>query len=175
MSEPAMTDFRMFAGYNDWANKRLYEAAARLPDTSYRAARGVYFGSLHGTLNHILVADRIWMRRFTREGPLPVRLDEILYDELPALTAARHEEDERIIAYTAGLNEAELDSAITYETVTNPAPQTQKLRNALAHFFNHQTHHRGQAHAVLTMTGGNQAAPPLDLLIFQRQAEIGLP
>jgi len=123
MSEPAMTDFRMFAGYNDWANKRLYEATARLPDASYRAAVGVYFGSLHGTLNHTLVADRIWMRHFTCEGPLPVRLDEILHDELPALTEARHHEDERIIAYIAGLNEAELDSAITYETVTNPALQ----------------------------------------------------
>ena len=63
--------YRMFAGYNAWCNERLYEAAARIPDTEYRADRGVYFRSLHGTLNHLLVGDRIWMRRFTAQGEVP--------------------------------------------------------------------------------------------------------
>ena len=58
----------MFAGYNRWANERLYEAASKLSDADYRADRGAFFKSMHGTLNHLLVGDRIWMRRFTGEG-----------------------------------------------------------------------------------------------------------
>src|SRR5260370_22332210 len=91
--------FAMMAGYNRWANERLYEAARALPDADYRAQRGAFFGSLHGTLNHLLVADRIWMHRFTGNGPAPTRLDEILFEDLAALEAARIEEDERIVAH----------------------------------------------------------------------------
>jgi uncharacterized damage-inducible protein DinB len=57
--------FNMLAAYNGWANRRLYAAAAELPDEAYRADRGAFFKSVHGTLNHLLVADRIWMKRFT--------------------------------------------------------------------------------------------------------------
>ncbi|MGD9743229.1 MAG: DinB family protein [Dongiaceae bacterium] len=70
--------FEMMAGYNQWANRRIYEAVARLPDADYRADRGAFFGSLHGTLNHLLGTDRIWMRRFTGAGEAP-SLDLILY------------------------------------------------------------------------------------------------
>ena len=69
--------FDMLALYNRWANNRLYEAAAQLPDEDYRADRGAFFRSVHGTLNHVLVGDRIWMRRFTGEGEAPTRLDAI--------------------------------------------------------------------------------------------------
>src|SRR6476661_5713110 len=73
--------YRMFAGYNAWCNARLYAAAAALSDADYRANRGVFFKSLHGTLNHLLVGDRIWMRRFTGEGEVPPSLDAVLYDD----------------------------------------------------------------------------------------------
>jgi uncharacterized damage-inducible protein DinB len=164
----------MFAAYNRWANERLYEAAAKLSDDDYRAERGAFFGSLAGTLNHVLVADRIWMRRFTGEGPSPTRLDEILFDSLPELAAARREEDERIIGWVEGLSEAQLAGAFSYRTLTRPANITQPLSPALAHFFNHQTHHRGQAHTLLTIAGGHDAAPPMDLIYFQRETGIGL-
>ncbi len=166
--------FAMFAAYNRWANDRLYKAAARLPDTDYRADRGAFFGSLHGTLNHILVGDRVWMRRFTREGPQPTRLDEILFDTLPALAAARRDEDARIIAWVDGLSEADFSGTFSYRTLTRPTEITQPLAPALAHFFNHQTHHRGQAHTLLTIAGGRDAAPELDLIYFQRETGIGL-
>jgi len=68
--------FRTFARYNRWANARLYAAAAVLPDGDYRADRGAFFGSLHGTLNHILVGDRVWLARITGRGEAPKRLDE---------------------------------------------------------------------------------------------------
>jgi len=63
--------YRMFAGYNAWCNERLFDASARVSDADYRANRGVFFKSLHGTLNHLLVGDRIWMRRFTGDGENP--------------------------------------------------------------------------------------------------------
>ena len=164
----------MFAAYNRWANERLYEAAAKIPDADYRAKRGAYFGSLSGTLNHLLAGDRVWMRRFTGEGPVHTRLDEIVHDDFASLAAARRDEDERIIAYVESLSEADIAAPFTYRTIVNPVEITQPRRSALAHFFNHQTHHRGQAHALLTIAGGKDAAPPLDLIFFQRATGIGL-
>ena len=79
--------YLMFSGYNTWCNERLYDAAARVPDTDYRANRGAFFKSLHGTLNHLLVGDRIWMRRFTGRGDVPSSLDVILYDDFVQLRA----------------------------------------------------------------------------------------
>jgi uncharacterized damage-inducible protein DinB len=166
--------FGMLAGYNRWANRRLYEAARALPDADYRAHRGAFFGSLHGTLNHLLVADHIWMRRFTGTGPVRTRLDEILFEELSALERARQEEDGRIVAYVDPLTEADLAKTFTYRTIVNPRDITQALAPALTHFFNHQTHHRGQAHALVTMAAGNPAMPSLDLIQFQRETGIGL-
>jgi uncharacterized damage-inducible protein DinB len=166
--------FSMFALYNRWANERIYEAAAKLDDADYRADLGAFFSSIQGTLNHLLVADRIWMHRFTNEGPLPTRLDEILFENHADLTFARQDEDERIIDYVEELTEGALADSITYRTITKPADITQPLSPALAHFFNHQTHHRGQAHALLTRIGGRDAAPSLDLILFQRATGIGL-
>jgi uncharacterized damage-inducible protein DinB len=74
--------YTMFAGYNAWCNERLYDATARIDDADYRADRGAFFKSLHGTLNHLLVGDRIWRRRFTGQGEVPPSLDAILYEIL---------------------------------------------------------------------------------------------
>jgi uncharacterized damage-inducible protein DinB len=167
--------FSMFAGYNRWANERLYEAVGKLPAAEYRADRGAFFGSLHGTLNHLIVADRIWMRRFTGEGPIQTKLDEILFDDLGSLAAERRDQDERIIAYIEGLREADFAAPFIYRTIVNPTDITQPLAPALAHFFNHQTHHRGQAHCLVTEIAGNAAMPSLDLIGFQRETGIGLP
>jgi uncharacterized damage-inducible protein DinB len=168
------THFAMFAAYNRWANALLYGAAAKLPDVDYHADRGAFFGSLHGTLNHLLVTDRIWLRRFTGSGPQPTRLSEILFDDLPSLSNARTAEDARIVAFVDGLTEADLVGTFTYRTITRPADITQPLAPALSHFFNHQTHHRGQAHTLLTIAAGRDAAPSLDLIYFQRETGIRL-
>mgnify|MGYP002277314627 CR=1 FL=1 len=170
----ARNHFRMFAAYNRWANARLYAVSAALPDADYRAERGAFFGSLQGTLNHILVADRIWLRRFTGEGPSPTRLDEILHDDLAGLSAARQAEDARIVDWVASLDAADLAGTFSYRAITQPKDITQPLAPALAHFFNHQTHHRGQAHILITIAAGKDAAPPLDLIYFQRETGIGL-
>jgi len=164
--------FEMLAGYNEWANRRLYDAAADLADADYRADHGAFFGSVHGTLNHLLVGDRVWMHRFTGEGPSPTRLDEILYDDFVGLRAARRAEDARIMAYVASLAQADLDGTIRYRTISKPADIEQELKLALLHVFNHQTHHRGQVHCLLTRI--TDAAPSLDLILYQREAGIGL-
>lgn len=165
--------YRMFAGYNAWANGRLYEAAAKLTDAEYRADRGAFFKSVHGTLNHLLVGDRIWMYRFTGHGEAPARLDAVLCDDLPSLAAARRAEDARISDWIGTLGEADLSRSFTYRTIVNPATVTQPLAPALDHFFNHQTHHRGQAHSLLTAIRGRDFAPSLDLILFQREGGQG--
>ena len=166
------THFAMMAGYNAWCNERIYDAAAQLSDADYRADRGAFFKSVHGTLNHLLVADRIWMRRFTGEGEAPNRLDAILFESFPELRAARDREDARIVAYIDSLSETDLAGRIRYRTITNPAEIEQPLSPALTHFFNHQTHHRGQVHCLLT--GFGLEGPSLDLILFQRQTGMGL-
>src|SRR3954452_14701948 len=100
--------FPMLAAYNAWANRRLYDAAAALPDAAYRADRGAFFKSVHGTLNHLLVTDRIWMQRFTGTGTAPDRLDAILFETFGELRAAREAEDRRIVDYVDGLDDARL-------------------------------------------------------------------
>lgn len=163
----------MFAGYNAWANERIYNAAEKLSADEYRADKGAFFKSMHGTLNHLLVADRIWMKRFTGQGEAPTRLDAILHEELSSLRAARDREDARISAYIGQLTEEELAATFSYMTIVNPKQVTQPLAPALDHFFNHQTHHRGQAHAILTGLRGREVAPSLDLILFQRDTGAG--
>ena len=159
--------YLMFAGYNRWANARLYDTAAKLSDTDYRANRGAFFKSVHGTLNHMLVADRILMRRFTGTGEALSQLDATLFEDFSALRAARNAEDERIAHYIGTLSDADLAGRIRYRTIVNPTTIEQELAPALDHFFNHQTHHRGQAHCLLTAISGD--APSFDLVIYQRE------
>jgi uncharacterized damage-inducible protein DinB len=161
--------FRMFAAYNAWANGVIYSAAARLADEDYRLDRGAAFKSVHGTLNHILVADRIWMKRFTGDGDAPAKLDTILYDDRALLRIAREAEDARIMKWIDDLLPEAFTGRFTYTTVTDLRTVSQRLAPALAHFFNHQTHHRGQASTILT--GFGEEAPVMDLIYFQRTEE----
>jgi uncharacterized damage-inducible protein DinB len=158
--------YRMFGHYNAWANKRLYDATAGLGREQYRADRGAFFKSVHGTLNHLLATDRIWMQRFTGTGEAPDRLDTILFETLGELRAAREAEDLRIIDFVDGLDDARIAGTIRYRRVSTPEVFEQPMAPALAHWFNHQTHHRGQVHALLTGLVG--LAPELDLLFYQR-------
>jgi uncharacterized damage-inducible protein DinB len=165
---PMKPHFLMMARYNAWANLRLYKMAGALPEELYRREVGVYFKSLHGTLNHLLVTDRIWMRRLTGEGSHPNKLNAIAFDDFASLQAARTSEDLRIVNYTENLQEADIEKELDYTTL-NGTPQRQPICEILAHWFNHQTHHRGQAHAILTLVGVTEP-DPLDLLVMQRRA-----
>jgi uncharacterized damage-inducible protein DinB len=161
--------YLMFARYNSWANQRLYHSVATLSDDEYRADAGVFFKSAHATLNHLLVTDRIWLSRLTGRPDAPDRLDAILFDPLSSLLEAREKQDTDIREYAASLSDEDLQGVIKYRRVSTPEQHVQVVWHALAHWFNHQTHHRGQVHAILTRLG--RVAPDLDLLIFQRLAE----
>src|SRR5271170_6008227 len=144
------TRWQMLAGYNACANERVYENAAKLSDVDYRADRGAFFKSVHGTLNHLLATDRIWMQRFTGEGDAPNRLDAILFETFDELRAAREAEDRRIVDFVERLDDARIAGTIKYRRVSSPVEFEQALAPALAHWFSHQTHHRGHVHALLT-------------------------
>lgn len=157
--------FLTFARYNCWANRRLYAVAAELTDAQYREERGAFFGSLRGTLNHLLVGDRVWFNRFTGEGINPPSLDAILHDRFDDLRAAREAEDERIVRFAETLDETRLDKPFAYRSMDGGHVEL-PLGQLLAHAFNHQTHHRGQAHVLLTQFG--RTVPALDLVYFLR-------
>ena len=158
--------FEQRAAYNRWANARLYEAALNVSDADYRRDVGAFFKSLHGTLNHLLLTDRLWLKRLTGEGEHPNRLNAIIYEDRRALASARADEDDRIVGYVAALDDAALDGLQKYST-TSGKPFEQKRGDILAHLFNHQTHHRGQAHTILSIVTGKEP-PSLDLLLMQR-------
>jgi uncharacterized damage-inducible protein DinB len=165
--EISMRDhYRMLAAYNAWANRILYDEVGKLDDAAYRQNFGAFFGSLHRTLNHLLTADRIWMKRFTGEGDAPASLDTILHEDFAGLRAARQTEDARLSAFADSLTEERIAADFTYSPLTNPAIVRHPLGPALAHLFNHQTHHRGQCHGMLTAAGGPSIT--LDLIYFAR-------
>lgn len=153
--------WRRMAAYNSGANRILYDAVARLPDAEYRQPRPVFFGSIHGTLNHLLLGDRIWITRFEGGIHPSTGLDAILHDAFAELRAAREAMDARIAAFMeTGVDDAFLASSIRY--MSNAGIKAEDpVAVLLPHFFNHQTHHRGQVHALLSQTA--VAPPSLDL------------
>lgn len=146
---------QLLARYNRWMNRRLYAACAALPDAERKRDTGTFFRSMHGILNHILLADRGWMGRFTG-NPIVIRsLDEELYADFDDLRAARREMDAAIIAWTAGLTPAALAGTLRFVPSTSPEPRELPLWIAVTHLFNHQTHHRGQLATLLFQAGGD--------------------
>jgi uncharacterized damage-inducible protein DinB len=167
MTGPLQDHFRQAALYNRWANTLLYDAAAKLSPEQLADDRGGFFKSLLGTLNHLVVTDRLWMSRLEGHSPRGTKLDEILFTGMTALRAVRDAENKRIVDHVFALSEEQLSEPLAYET-TAGAAQSQARNRILAHLFNHQTHHRGQAHDLLGQIAGQDKAPPLDLLIYQR-------
>ncbi len=143
--------FRMLARYNRLANERLYASCAELDDAARRQDRGAFFRSIHGTLNHIMIGDRIWMARFEGGIVASTGLDAILHDDFDELHAARITEDARIEAFVASLDDIRLDDTLAYISHEGHAFED-PMAVLLPHFFNHQTHHRGQITAMLRQT-----------------------
>ncbi|HVV45954.1 MAG TPA: DinB family protein [Bryobacteraceae bacterium] len=152
--------FQTLAYYNRIANERLYDACAQLSDDEYRKPRDGSFGSIHALLNHILLGDTIWLARFEGGGATTPALNSVLYDEFPALRAARAAHDARIEAFFATLTDDTLSRSFPY--VNNQGKNyVESAPVAFSHFFNHQTHHRGQITVMLSQTPVKP--PSLDL------------
>lgn len=158
---------RQLARYNRWANGRLYDAVASLDPDQFIRPRPSFFGSIMATLNHNLLADLVWMGRFTGIPAAGITaLDQILHPDLDGLAQARAQLDAAIVAYFDGPLGA-LDQPFTYANLAG-APMRTPLGLTMLHMFNHGTHHRGQVHDMLSAT---EVAPPsLDLVYFLREA-----
>ena len=152
--------FRMLARYNRIANERLYEQCATLDPVEYRQERRGSFGSIHALLNHILLGDRIWMSRFAGGGNTTPQLNSILYDTFAELHAARSAQDAEIEAFFEKTDPAFLQRPLRY-TNSRGKDCVDAAPMAVLHFFNHQTHHRGQVHVMISQT--DIEPPSLDL------------
>jgi uncharacterized damage-inducible protein DinB len=144
---------KVLARYNAWMNERLYASCSSLPDDERKKDVGAFFKSIHGTLNHLLLGDRIWMGRFTAKPFAVKSLAQELYADFEELRAERARTDEAITAWAASLSPDDIGADLHYVTITNPGPRTTPLGFAIAHFFNHQTHHRGQLTTLLMQRG----------------------
>ncbi|QNI03373.1 DinB family protein [Halomonas sp. SH5A2] len=159
------THFALMASCNQWMNAKVYEAASKLTAAELSEERGAFFGSIFGTLNHIVVADTIWLKRFATHPsstartlavvidlPAPERLDQIMFDDLDSLTAHRQWLDSVIINWVAALTDDDLSTTLSYRNSKGIA-STRRYSSLIYHFFNHQTHHRGQVSTLLSQAG----------------------
>lgn len=149
--------FQMLANYNTLANRKLYEVCSQLSDAQRKQIRPAFFKSIHGTLNHIMIGDRIWMGRFKGQEMSSTGLDAILYHDFEILQKVRGLEDKNIEVFVSNLNEDFFSKTISYVNNQGKAYKD-PMALLLGHFFNHQTHHRGQIHDMLTQT---EIAPPV--------------
>jgi uncharacterized damage-inducible protein DinB len=147
------TDVRRLAAYNRWMNGRLYGVCAQLSDEARKRDRGAFFRSIHGTLNHLLLADRLWMSRFTGSLFSVDSLDQELFAAFDELSAARAETDARIEAWAAELTDRQLGGVLEFTSMVDTKPRRLPMSLAVAHLFNHQTHHRGQLTTLLSQLG----------------------
>ncbi len=145
---------RAMARYNAWQNRSLYREAGRLTDEQRRQDRGVFFRSLHGTLAHILWGDMMWMSRFDGwEKPSAGPADGETWLDWEALKIERVEADRRISQWAGRLDSEALAGLLAWHSGVLGRDVSKPKWITVAHFFNHQTHHRGQAHAILTGFG----------------------
>jgi uncharacterized damage-inducible protein DinB len=154
------THFQMLARYNRIANERLFASCAELDDAEYRKRRAGSFGSIRGLLNHILLGDRRWIGLFEGGERATPPLNQTLYDDFSGLRGARVREDARIESFFTGLDTAFWIRSFAY-TNNRGKDCVETAHVACSHLFNHQTHHRGQVHAMLSQTP--VAPPSLDL------------
>lgn len=155
---------RLMASYNEWMNTRMYAAAAALPAQALAADRKAFFGSILGTLHHLVNGDIIWLKRFAAHPanfpglagiaalPAPASLAELRITDLEALAPLRRELDAAICALAEQVTETDLDHVLRYAN-TKGVVADKSFFGLLMHLFNHQTHHRGQVTTLLSQEG----------------------
>ncbi|WP_248796499.1 DinB family protein [Pseudomonas sp. MWU13-2105] len=166
----------LMASYNQWMNAKLYEAAKGLSEEELGADRKAFFGSILGTLNHLAAGDRVWLQRFARHParypslepirqlPTPERLDQLLFASFHALAVHRAWLDQIIIDWGHSVTESDLDQSLHYKNMKGVAAE-KDFYGLVMHFFNHQTHHRGQVTTLLSQAGIDVGATDLVALI----------
>ncbi len=161
MSEKA--NIELMTRYNQWMNINLYDLAASLDHQALTMDRGAFFKSILGTLNHLVVTDIIWMKRFAAHHPFgaldeldqwqqPTHLDLILHEDLRALKQDREQLDMMLIGFANEITESELNTAMAYRNMAGQ-PFKRKVGQLFLHVLNHQTHHRGQLTTLFSQLG----------------------
>ena len=169
MDNTFLDNYRLLARYNAWFNTRLFDACATLDDAARKQDRGAFFGSIHHTLNHLVVGDQVWLQRLRQCGadhglvwaalgdgvldlPADATLSTVLFDDWAALRAKRLVLDQAIEAWLVELQPDFLLLTMCYAN-TKGVERAHPAWQALTHFFNHQTHHRGQTTTLLAQAG----------------------
>ena len=167
------------AQYNQWVNRRLYNKVQLLSAAEIAKDRGAFFGSILGTLNHILVGDMFWLRRFSssklckdalapiREMTMPTSLRDVLCADIHDLRLKREEMDALIMNFSHTWHDEMLAAPIRYRNMAGEK-QRQPLGALLQHLFNHQTHHRGQVTTLLFQAGINPEATDLIMMLMEK-------
>ncbi len=145
--------YQLMAKYNRWMNRKLYAVCADIPDQTRREDRGAFFKSIHGTLNHLLFGDLVWMDRFTGAPRRNIAMGEELYASFEALRDARDSKDAEIVAWANELREAWLREPFTYTSGIDAKTRKLPAWVLVTHMFNHQTHHRGQLTTLIKQLG----------------------
>ena len=167
---------QLLAKYNQWMNEKVYAAAGHLSADELAVNRGAFFGSILGTLNHIMVGDRVWLSRFAkhpshhkalepiRAVAAPTALNQILFTDFSELQVHRVALDTVTKEWAASLTDADLAQTLDYASMKGTVSK-KHFGSLLLHFFNHQTHHRGQVTTLLSQAGQDVGATDLLLLI----------
>ncbi|CRM89242.1 DinB family protein [Pseudomonas sp. 22 E 5] len=154
----------LMANYNQWMNRKLYDAALTLTDAELARDRRAFFGSILGTLNHLALGDTVWLKRFAQHpagyaalAPLnavsaPADLKQLAFADIRELAAHRSWLDQLIVDWSHTVQEIDLDHRLHYSNMRGVSAD-KNFFSLLVHFFNHQTHHRGQATTLLTQAG----------------------
>jgi uncharacterized damage-inducible protein DinB len=158
---------RMMAAYNSEMNRRLYGAAAGLTDAARREDRGAFFGSIQRTLSHLMWGDTVWMARFDGWEPpkVGIRQSPDLWPDFAPMREARIATDERIEEWAARVDAGWLGQDMTWFSGVLNREITRPNAMLVTHFFNHQTHHRGQAHTLLTAAGADTGDTDLPFVL----------
>jgi uncharacterized damage-inducible protein DinB len=162
---------RLMARYNDWQNRSVYREADRLGDERRRMPRGAFFGSIHGTLSHLAWGDGVWMHRFARL-PKPsgsIAESPLAFADWNDLVQARRQLDSAILSWAEAVSEDWLAAQGVWFSRAAGREISKPNGLLVTHFFNHQTHHRGQVHAMLTAAGGKP--DDTDLFLMPEMAD----
>lgn len=159
-----LSNLQLLSQYNQWMNQKYYQSAQDLGNTVIQKDQGAFFSSIFKTLNHIYIADIIWLRRFAQhprkyksleqlpELPNYQALDQIVADEIETLTVLREKLDHNIILWCTEIKSPDLEQQLDYSN-TKGNSYTKNFGQLVQHFFNHQTHHRGQVSTLLYQQG----------------------
>ena len=163
-SDAPMDHISLMARFNAWVNQRVYDAVAPLPPAARTADDGLFFGSVHHTLNHVLLVDRMWLARIEGVPHGFASLDQVLYEDFDSLRAARVDEDARFVRVADGMDAAAQARVVRYTRMIGSGEENVRAGHIMLTLLNHQTHHRGQVTAALHRHGVKY--PPLDLVFF---------